>query len=230
MIDGESIIFRGVSVKRGDTTALKNINLKLDQPRTGIIGNNGSGKSTLVRLINGLILPDEGEVEVFGLDSRRDSDKLPTLVGFIFQNPDHQLIFPTVIEELSFGLTQMGIGQKEADERSLRILSEHGMGEIRNRPVHYLSEGQKQLICIFAVLLMRPALIILDEPFSSLDLPTRKKIMDILDAGGTRLVMVSHHFPVLETFDRVIWLHEGKVREEGTPREVIDSYTRFNGL
>jgi len=166
-----TIKFDNVSLVRDGRTVLSDISLNLTERRLGLIGNNGSGKSSLVRLLNGLLMPSVGELRVNGHNPVDGPEAMAGQVGFIFQNPDHQIIFPTVIEEVAFGLRNLGRNRKAAQAEALAFLDQHGRADWAERPVHSLSEGQKQLVCIFAVLVMQPKLIVLDEPFSALDRP-----------------------------------------------------------
>lgn len=213
-----------VSLMRDAEPVLVDVSLELTERRIGLIGNNGSGKSSLVRLLNGLLKPTSGSVRVDGLDPSEGPERMAGTVGFIFQNPDHQLIFPTVLEELGFGLRNQGYNPRRARELALACLSEHQRLEWAERPVHSLSEGQKQLVCILAVLVMKPRLIILDEPFSALDLPTRMHLLEWLHSLPQQLLMISHDLETLTDFDRIIWLEEGRVRGDGRPGEVFDLY------
>ena len=223
----DSVCLRDVSFRHGDNTILKRISLILDEHRIGIIGDNGSGKSSLLKLLNGLYLPDEGEVSIFGYGSLEHREYLPALAGFIFQNPDHQIIFPTVLEEVAFGLEQLGVNNDEASDEALAFLKQYGMSDLADRPVQNLSEGQKQLVCILGVLIMNPGLLLLDEPFSSLDLPTRSRLLRLIDQRPERVIMVTHEPESLTDFDRVIWIHEGVVRQDGKPDEVIAEYRAY---
>ncbi|MCB1754999.1 MAG: ABC transporter ATP-binding protein [Gammaproteobacteria bacterium] len=222
------IVLDDVTLRRGQNEVLRGISLELDENRIGVIGNNGSGKSSLIKLLNGLNLPDQGSVTVFGYDTREYRQKLPALVGFIFQNPDHQIIYPTVLEELAFGLEQFGQPTPQAQQNARAFLKNYQCEGLADKPVHTLSEGQKQLVCILAVLIMRPRLLLLDEPFSSLDLPTRKRLLNLLDSAAERLLMVSHDLAVLADFDKVIWLHEGRIRQQGRAEDVIAAYRHFS--
>lgn len=213
-----------VSLTRGGREVLQSISLSLNETRIGLIGRNGSGKSSLVRLLNGLCLADSGRVDVFGLDPRQHAALLPAEVGFIFQNPDHQIIFPTVAEELAFGLTQQGKENAPAHQQALSVLREHGLEELADRPVHDLSGGQKQWVCIVSILIMQPRLLVLDEPFANLDLPTRTHLLNWLLARRERLIMVTHDLDSLDAFDRVIWLEEGRIAADGAPADVIAAY------
>jgi biotin transport system ATP-binding protein len=198
--------------------------LTLDEGRIGLIGDNGSGKSTLLRLANGLLMPDSGRVVVAGRETARHRKELPAEVGFVFQNPDHQILFPTVAEELAFGLLERGLGRVRVRERVRALLAAHGCAGWEERAVHELSEGEKQLVCILAVIAPQPRVVLLDEPFSSLDLPTRLALRTRLDALPQRLVMATHDHDLLAGFDRVVWLADGRVRADGRPDEVTAAY------
>lgn len=218
------IAFEVVEVRRANRQLLSIPALRLDTQRIGVIGDNGSGKSTLLRLINGLLLPSSGRIVVAGLETARHRKKLPTHVGFVFQNPDHQLIFPTVGEEIAFGLTERGMPARQARHQALALLEQHGCTGWVDRNVNELSGGQKQLVCILAVLATEPSIMLLDEPFSSLDLPTRlvlsRKIMKL----PQQIVMASHDLELLAQFDRVIWLDAGRIRQDGSPADVLPAY------
>ncbi|MHA7880994.1 MAG: energy-coupling factor ABC transporter ATP-binding protein [Saccharospirillum sp.] len=219
-----SVILNGVSLNRDGVAVLKSLSLTLTEPRIGLIGRNGSGKSSLIRLLNGLLQPTEGDVYVNGIQPSAGPEAMANEVGFIFQNPDHQLIFPTVVEELSFGLRNQGADKQEAERRALALLAEHNREHWAQRAVHSLSEGQKQLVCILAVLIMEPALIVLDEPFSALDLPTRLHLMNWLHALPQQVLMISHDLDTLASFDRILWLEAGQVRGDGEPAELLHAY------
>lgn len=218
------VAFQGVEVRRANRHLLSIPALGLDAQRIGVIGDNGSGKSTLLRLINGLLLPTSGRIVVAGFETARDRKELPTHVGFVFQNPDHQLIFPTVGEEIAFGLTERGMPARQAQHQALALLEQHGCTGWIDRNVNELSGGQKQLVCILAVLATEPSILLMDEPFSSLDLPTRlalsRKIMNL----PQQIVMASHDLELLAQFDRVIWLDAGRIRQDGSPADVLSAY------
>ncbi|NBN65479.1 ATP-binding cassette domain-containing protein [Microvirga tunisiensis] len=217
-------VFDDVSVTRGGKTVLSGLTLTLSERRVAVIGLNGSGKSSLVRLLNGLLLPETGVVRVYGADTRLVRADLPRHVGFVFQNPDHQAIFPTVAEEVAFGLTQLGEERQAARAGASRFLAAHGCGALADRPFHDLSEGQKQLVCILAVLVMRPELLVLDEPFASLDGLATRQLMGRLAGLPQKLVMVSHDLKLIQGFDRVLWIEDGGLRMDGEPGSVLPAY------
>jgi biotin transport system ATP-binding protein len=216
--------FDKVSLARGARAVFDGFSASLHERRIGLIGNNGSGKSTLLRLAAGLLLPDSGEVLVEGLESKAHRSELPGHVGFLFQNPDHQILFPTVGEEIAFGLTEKGMKDALANEAARELLAANGCEGWEKRAVHELSEGQRQLVCLLSVIAPEPSVLLLDEPFSSLDLPTRLDLSDRIRALPQAVVMASHDFEFLSSFDRVIWLEGGRIREDGRPASVIAAY------
>lgn len=220
----DGIYLESVHLERDGRPVLTDLSLSLTEARIGLIGNNGSGKSSLVRLLNGLLRPTSGEVRVNGHNPAEGPEAMAAQVGFIFQNPDHQIIFPTVLEEVAFGLRNLGHNRKAAQAEALAFLDQHGRADWAQRPVHSLSEGQKQLVCILAVLVMQPALIVLDEPFSALDYPTRLHLLDWLHSLPQQLLMISHELDSLDRFDRLIWLENGQVRDDGEPARILDAY------
>ncbi|MET4606993.1 biotin transport system ATP-binding protein [Bradyrhizobium sp. JR4.1] len=220
----EEIIFEQVQLRRADCQVLAIPGLCLAERRIGLIGDNGSGKSTMLRLMNGLLPPTRGRVEVAGLDTVRHRKHLPAKVGFLFQNPDHQLIFPTVVEEVAFGPAERGMPAPQARQQAMALLERHGCAQWAERNVNELSGGQKQLVCILALLATDPSILLMDEPFSSLDLPTRLRMYRRITALPQRVVMASHDFELLAEFDRIIWLDAGHIRLDGRPDEVLPAY------
>ena len=160
-----------------------------------------------------------------GRETREHRRDLPAEIGFLFQNPDHRILFPTVGEEVAFGLTEQGLSVAEANARAAALLAEHGCVGWEKRAVHELSDGQKQLVCLIAVIASGPSVLLLDEPFSSLDLPTRIDMATRLHALPQRVVMASHDFDLLSGFDRVVWIENGSVREDGPASRVLAAYT-----
>ena len=190
----------------------------------GLIGANGSGKSSLLRLVNGLLTPDSGRVLTCGHETREARALLPAIAGFLFQNPDHQILFTAVGEDIEFGLRENGLDAKAAAQRARDILRQHGWEGWDTRPVHELSEGQKQKLCFMAVLALAPQVLLLDEPFASLDLKARREFLRMMFDSGCQIVMASHDLDMLSGFDRIIWLERGQIRGDGAPRDVLAAY------
>ena len=215
----------GVTVRLGGRVVLDGLTLRLTEARIGVLGRNGSGKTTLLRLIAGLIPPDAGTVRVDGADPFRDRKAALTSLGILFQNPDHQILFPTVEEELAFGLAQQGLPQAAALARARQALAAEGRAHWAGAPVSTLSQGQRHYLCLLAVLLMQPRTILLDEPLAGLDLPTQARLARRFAALPQRLVTITHDPSVLQDADRVLWLEAGRVVADGPPAKVLPAFT-----
>ncbi|MDO6586732.1 ABC transporter ATP-binding protein [Salipiger sp. 1_MG-2023] len=213
-----------VSVTLGETLALRDVSLRADERRIGIVGRNGSGKTTLARIIAGLQAPDTGSARIDGRDMARDRKAALRSVGILFQNPDHQIIFPTVSEEIAFGLTQLGQSKPDAAAQTAAILAQFGKAHWADAPTHGLSQGQKQLVCLMAVLAMRPRLILLDEPFSGLDIPTRMQLSRAFDQAEARLIQITHDPDSVRDYERIIWIDDGALRADGPPGAVLPGF------
>jgi len=219
------IELHSASVTLGGKRVLEDLNLRLAEHRIGVLGRNGSGKSTLLRLIAGLIPADTGTVRVEGADPFRDRKATLAALGILFQNPDHQILFPTVEEELAFGLAQQGIAKAEASRRVAALLASEGRAHWAKAPVSTLSQGQRHYLCLLSVLLMEPRTILLDEPLAGLDLPTQARLARRFAALPQRLVTITHEPSVLAGADRVLWLEAGRIVSDGPPGQVIPAFT-----
>lgn len=217
------IVLDSVSLTRGGRRVIDTLSVTLTGQRVGIIGRNGSGKSTFARLLNGLLSPDSGTVRVEGIDISADRDRAIATVGMIFQNPDHQIIFPTVDEEIAFGLAQQGRGAREARAAALDLLRRHGREHWAGRSTQALSQGQRHLVCLLSILAMEPQVVVLDEPYAGLDIPTSRHLHGWLARLEQRVVLITHDLDVLEGFDQILWLERGRVAQLGGP-EVLESY------
>lgn len=218
-----TVSLKDIGLRKGGRTIFDGLDLEIGDARTGLVGRNGSGKSMLARLTCGLIEPDAGEVRVCGVDVARDRRAAIGVVGILFQNPDHQIIFPTVIEEICFGLEQQGLSRAAARERARAALSAHP--DWAERLCHTLSQGQRQMVCLLAILAMEPRWILFDEPFNSLDLPATLRIEARIAALGQNVLTVTHDPLRVAGYDRVIWLEAGQVAADGPPAEVLPAYT-----
>ena len=203
---------------------INNLSLQTNVKRLGIIGRNGSGKSTLSRALSGLIEIHSGELRVSGIDPYEDRKAALLEIGILFQNPDHQIIFPTVLEEIAFGLRQLGAKKKAAEEQALQTLDSFGKKHWEKVHTSALSQGQKHLVCLMAVVAMEPNLIILDEPFAGLDIPTKRQLQRYLNQFPGSLIHISHDPADLDGYDELLWLEEGQVAALGKPEEVLPAY------
>lgn len=225
MPQSKAIDLSDVTFSRDGRKVIDRMTVSLGERRIGIVGRNGSGKSTLLRLIAGLQAPDTGNVRVHDVDVMRDRKAAVRTLGILFQNPDHQIIFPTVEEEIAFGLTQLGASRPDARARARAVLAAHGRADWAARATHTLSQGQRHYLCLMAVLSMEPAVILLDEPFTGLDIPTTLQLNRTLAALEQQLVLVTHDPDLLAGFDRVLWLDEGRLRADGAAEDVLERFT-----
>lgn len=217
---------RGVSVRREQRTVLTGIDLELTEHRIGVIGLNGSGKSTLVRLLNGLLLPTTGTVTWNGLDTRREAKRVRRAVGFVFQNPDNQIVMPLVGEDVAFGVRNLGLPRAEVPVRVRAALDRFGLGDLHDREAHTLSGGEKQLLALAGVLIMEPEVVVFDEPTTLLDLRNVRRLGAEIAALGQQVIMVSHDLDALAGFDRVLRVEDGRVVDDGPADAVITGYRR----
>ncbi len=218
------IVIENVRHGFGERTVLDGIDLALAERRIAIVGANGSGKSTLLRLLNGLVVPDQGRVTVDGLDTRIDGRAVRRRVGFVFQNPDSQIVFPVVEEDLAFGLKNRGLPKAEIAGRVEAALARFSLSHLRTEAAHHLSGGEKQLLAISGVLVMEPDYLVLDEPTTLLDLRNKRRIAAALDGLNEAVVMVTHDLDLVAGFDRVIVIDQGRVAADDRPEPALARY------
>jgi cobalt/nickel transport system ATP-binding protein len=179
---------------------LDNLNFRLRAgEKVGLIGPNGSGKSTFLHVIMGLLRPDSGNIRILGklMETEQHFREVRQNVGFLFQNADDQLFSPTVLEDVAFGPLNMGKPAKEAIEMSLKTLEELNLIGFENRITYKLSGGEKKLVSLATVLVMKPKVLLLDEPTTGLDEETNERIISILNSLDISYVIVSHEFDFL---------------------------------
>ncbi len=216
------------------TAVLKGINFSIPRGEfVGILGGNGSGKTTLLKLLNGLSKLAKGDILINGENIKSiNRDILFTKACTMFQNPEDQLFSPTVSEDIAFGPTNMGLGQKEIKQRVASALEAVEMLEYAQRPIHALSFGKKKRVCLAGVLAMDPEIIFLDEPTSCLDPAGVQAIMQLLKnlnkQKNITFVMSTHSVDLVPVFiNRVIILNKGVVVEDGTPQAVFSNSDRL---
>jgi len=205
-------------------SVLNNIDICLTHRRIGVVGSNGSGKSTFARLLNGLVKPTTGCVCVAGLDTKTQGKKVRQQVGFVFQNPDQQMVLPTVIEDIAFGLCNQGLTQPEAKKKALNILEQYNLAHLQDSFTYQISGGEKQMVALLGVLVMQPRWLILDEPTTLLDYKNTNKIMQTLHNLEQHIVFVTHNLDLLQDFDNVLYFKAGHLVEHGSPSDVIKAY------
>ncbi|GAA3133663.1 ABC transporter ATP-binding protein [Planomonospora alba] len=213
-----------VHVRLGQRDVLRGVTVSLTERRIGVVGANGSGKSTLARLLNGLVLPTSGTVTVAGLDTRRHAARIRRRVGFLFTDPDAQIVMPTVAEDVAFSLRRRGLARQEADRRVREVLVRYGLHEHADHPAHHLSGGQKQLLALCSILVLEPEILVMDEPTTLLDLRHSRQVAALLRELPQQVVAVTHDLALLEDFDRVLVVDDGRVVADGAPAAALERY------
>ncbi len=218
------IEFDQAIVSTPQAQVLRGVSLQLAGRRVGIVGPNGAGKSTLARLVNGLVLPTSGSVRVGGLDTRQDLKAVRRQVGFVFQNPENQIVFPIVREDLAFGLKHLEPDRSQREARIDAQLAALNVAHLADRTSHTLSGGERQLVALAAVLVMRPALVVFDEPTTQLDLRNRNRVRDAIAALPQDAIVVSHDLDLLEDFERVVVVRDGAIAADDQPAAALRWY------
>ncbi len=218
------IELRGVGHSYGERIVLADLDLRLTEHRIGVVGANGSGKSTFARLLNGLVQPSTGRVLVDGLDTATQLRAVRRRVGFVFQDPDAQIVHPTVAEDVAYGLENQGVPSAERAERVAAVLERYGLAGHADHPAHLLSGGQKQLLAIAGVLVMRPARIVFDEPTTLLDLVNARRVAQVVAELEQQVVVVTHQLDLLDGFDRVLVVDGGRVVADDAPAPAVAAY------
>jgi biotin transport system ATP-binding protein len=223
------IEFDAVSVAFDGKTALDNVSIKLDQQRIGVIGLNGSGKSTFARLLNGLVQPTSGTLQVGGINPATDAKAARRQTGFIFSNPDVQIIMPTAIEDVAFSLRGAGLSKDEVQTKALAALKLFKIDHLADQTAHSLSSGQKQLLAICAILVTEPKLIVADEPTALLDLVNSRRIAQaLLSDLPQQIVLITHDLELAAGCDILLRFADAKLVQVGEPSTVIQSYLAEN--
>ena len=219
-----NITFDNVTVRFQNRNILSNLSLTLTEQRIGVIGDNGSGKSTFAKLLNGLLVPDEGRVSVNGLDTLKEGKAVRRSVGFLFQNPDNQIVMPTVVEDLALGLKAHKIGPESVTQRISNILESFGISELAERSAHLLSGGEKQLVALAGVMVTEPEILVCDEPTTLLDRRNAAHIIKVIADLTCPVITVTHHIEQLEDYDRVLVFSKGEVVHDAPPDDAIGYY------
>lgn len=237
MIEFRDVSFSyGAMQGQGPVRAVSRLSFSVEKgAHIALIGRNGSGKSTMARLMNGLLLPDEGEVWVDG-KLTADEDVLYEIrrqCGMVFQNPDNQIIGTTVKDDVAFGPSNLGLPREEIFRRLDQALAMTGLADLRDRAPHELSGGQKQKLALASVLAMRPDCVILDEATSMLDPAARAEIRELIQelrrTYGLTVIQITHHMEEALLADYVYVISEGGIAFEGTPARVFDQVDRLKG-
>ncbi len=227
MIEGKNVKFSYKSDEGKAVRAVDGVSFSVGQGETAaVLGRNGSGKSTLAKLINGLGLPDEGDIIVFGRNTKGgDLWEIRRSCGMVFQNPDSQIVASIVDEDIAFGLENIGTPSGEMGAKIDRALEIVGMSEFKKHSTQNLSGGQKQKIAIAGIFAMQPKCIILDEATSMLDPQGREAVLSAVfrlkDEFGISVIMITHFIEEAALCDRIYVMNKGRTEAWGTPGEVL---------
>ena len=217
--------------------ALNNVSLSVEQGEyIAVIGHNGSGKSTLAKLLNGLVVADNGDITVDGFSVREKKAlfEIRKRVGVVFQNPDNQIVASIVEDDVAFGPENLGIPRKEIGERIDFALDAVGMQKFRKSSPMRLSGGQKQRIAIAGVLALMPKVLILDESTAMLDPQGRQEVLSVVkklnNEKGVTVIAITHYMEEIVDADKVIVLDGGNIVKIGTPKEIFSERAKLKAL
>ena len=209
--------------------ALKGITLPIEKgEKIAIVGSNGAGKSTLLLMFNGMLKPEKGAVFYDGEPVSYTRDALRDLrkkVGFVFQNPDHQIIAPTVYQDVAFGPVNLDYTSEEIERSVNEALMYVGLSGFGRRPPHHLSGGEKKKVAIAGILAMNPDVLVFDEPTSALDPGSSESIMELLDElnhEGKTIIISTHDVELAYPWaDRIVLMDEGRIIKSGESGQVF---------
>lgn len=203
---------------------LDGVSLDLTERRIGVIGANGSGKSTLLRLVNGLVQPTAGTITVDGEDTVRSVRKVRRNVGFVFTDPLSQLVMPTGREDVELSLRRSVKNGAERRSLAAAALDRFGLLHLADQSVYELSGGERQLMALAAVLAVSPAVLVLDEPSTLLDLRNRELLRRTLAGLDQQIIMSTHDLDLALEMDRVLVVEAGRIVFDGSPAEAVAAY------
>lgn len=215
------IHLHGLTFRYNARYVLKGLDFSMEPgDRLGVVGPNGSGKTTLALIIMGLLIPEAGEVEIFGRPRVSDADfiEVRRRIGFLFQDPDDQLFCPTVLEDVAFGPLNLDKPHDEVRRIVSSTLETLRLTGYENRVTHQLSGGEKRLVSLATVLAMEPEMLMLDEPTSGLDEETTERLIGVLTGSDLSYMVISHDRDFLaRTTTKQFLMRDGRLTELGTP-------------
>jgi len=198
--------------------------------RVGILGSNGCGKTTLLKHLLGILIPKEGSVRVFGMDPVREYSKIRERIGVVMQDVDEQILGPTVYDDILFAPLNYGIPKDRAEAMAKVVIERLNIENLQGKIVHYLSGGEKKKVALAGALVLEPALLILDEPFTGLDPMSRRDLIQTLNElnreKGMTLIMTLHEVDLVSEVTDILYLmHDhGDLSERGTPEEIFGKF------
>ncbi|MEA1882996.1 MAG: ATP-binding cassette domain-containing protein [Thermotogota bacterium] len=219
----EQSIFNGINleIKHGEFCA--------------VVGGNGSGKSTLLKLIEGLLVPSSGHVTVFGMDTQKEDLilEIRKKIGFVFQNPENQIIASTVLEDVCFGMENLGFSREIMTEKLEKVLTFTGLKGLENKNPLMLSGGQKQRLAIASSIVTDPEILLMDEPLSMLDPEGQRDVFKLIvdfHQSNKTVLLVTHDMAVASKTNRIIFLKNGKVELSGETARVLPKLVKYEEL
>jgi cobalt/nickel transport system ATP-binding protein len=208
-----------------DTHALLGISFRISHGESvAIIGANGAGKSTLLLHLNGYLTPTSGQVRIGDFPLTRETiQEVRRTVGMVFQDPDDQLFMSTVYDDVAFGPLNLGLPIEEVNTNVLKALDIVGVTELKDRPPHRLSSGQKRRVAIATVLSMSPDILVMDEPTSGLDPQARRQLIEMLKTFKHSKIIATHDLDmVMDLCERTIVIDEGRIKADGPTNEIFN--------
>lgn len=237
IISIKDVEFSYPSHSQEETLALKDISLEIVEGSfVTIVGHNGSGKSTLAKLLNGLLLPTKGSVEILGNDTADDTKmfEIRSNIGMVFQNPDNQMIASIVEDDIAFGPENLGVERQEIIRRVEWALNKVGMSQHRLSTPFKMSGGQKQRIAIAGVLAMLPKVLVLDEATAMLDPKGRQEVMNVAHElnkkDGITVINITHYMDEAMNTDRVIVMNDARIVADASPAEIFSQYDMLKSI
>ncbi len=209
-----------------DTHALLGISFRISHGESvAIIGANGAGKSTLLLHLNGYLTPTSGQVRIGDFPLTRETvQEVRRTVGMVFQDPDDQLFMSTVYDDVAFGPLNLGLPIEEVNTNVLKALDIVGVTELKDRPPHRLSSGQKRRVAIATVLSMSPDILVMDEPTSGLDPQARRQLIEMLKTFKHSKIIATHDLDmVMDLCERTIIVDEGRIKADGPTNEIFNN-------
>lgn len=216
-----------IGLRRGATQVFEGLDLQLHEARIGLIGRNGAGKTSLLRMLSGLEPPQQGRIAWQGqaMHGAGHTHGPSRQVGLMFQNPDDQIIFPTVEEELALSWQSAhGGDRRSAKAGAQQFLQARGLANWAPRAVSGLSQGQRQWVCWLSMQLSASRVLLLDEPYASLDLAGQMRLAADIAASAQQVIVSTHVLEHVRDYPRVLWLEQGRVRADGPGAQVCAAY------
>jgi cobalt/nickel transport system ATP-binding protein len=188
-----------------------------------LVGENGAGKSTLLLHLNGYLSPSQGHVQIGdALLTSQNLNNVRRTVGMVFQNPDDQLFMPTVFDDVAFGPLNLGLTPEEVERKVTEALQTVGVEHLKRRPPYKLSQGEKRAVSIATVLAMSPDILVMDEPTSSLDPKSRRRLIELLKTFHHSKIIATHDLDMaLDLCERTLVIHEGRVVADGPTQKIF---------